>query len=315
MGSQQARTPVLVVLGPTASGKTAVAVEFARHTNGEIISADSRAFFAGLDIVTDKPLLDERGGIPHHLIDCVPIDGAYDAMAFRSDVVRLVPGIRNRHRQPVIAGGGTLYLGAILRGIFEGPVKDEGLRSTMKETASDVLFHELASVDPASAARIHPNDRLRVTRALEVYRTTGVPMSQWQLEAKPLPEDFYVVGLSRKRSQHRIVIEKRIRHMLDRGVIDEIDRLRMQGLTQDAQAYRTIGVPEAFEVLDGNMTQGEFVRVVCARTWQLVRRQMAWFRRDEAVSWIDVTERTVADVAEQILSEWRGKPVTPEAIS
>ncbi len=306
-GLQQARMPVLVVLGPTASGKTAVAIELARRTNGEIISADSRAFFAGLDIVTDKPLLDERGSIPHHLIDCVSIDGAYDAMAFRSDVLRLLPEIRNRHCQPIIAGGGTLYLGAILRGIFEGPVKDERLRAAMKETGSDDLFRELASVDPVAAARIHPNDRLRVTRALEVYRTTGVPMSQWQSEAKPLPDKFYVVGLFRERSQHRVAIEERISGMLDRGVIEEVGRLRTQGLTQDVQAYRTIGVPEAFEVLDGKITQEEFVQVISARTWQLVRRQMTWFRRDEAVHWIDVTERTVADVTDQILSEWRNE--------
>ena len=254
MGSQQARGPVLVVLGPTASGKTSVAIELARRTNGEIISADSRAFFEGLDIVTDKPTLDEQAGIRHHLIDCVSIDGAYDAMLFRSDVVRLLREIRNRHRQPIIAGGGTLYLGAILRGVFEGPAKDKELRAAMSEMTSDDLFRELESVDPGAAARIHPNDRLRITRALEVYRTTGKPISEWQEEAEPLPETFYVVGLSRERSQHRTLIEERVRQMLDRGVVEEIAKLRDRGLTQDMQAYRTIGVSEAFEILDGKMT-------------------------------------------------------------
>ena len=315
MGPQQARTPVLVVLGPTASGKTAVAIELACRTNGEIISADSRAFFAGLDIVTDKPPLDERGGIPHHLIDCLPIDGAYDAMAFRSDVARLLPEIRNRHSQPVIAGGGTLYLGAILRGIFEGAAKDEDLRSAMGERSIDDLFRELESVDPVAAEKIHPNDRLRITRSLEGYRTTGKPMSQWQAEAEPLPEAFYVVGLSRERSQHRILIEERVRQMLDRGLIEEIELLRTRGLTRDVQAYRTIGVREAFDVLDGKTTMEEFVRIVSNRTWQLVRRQMAWFRRDEAIRWIDVTCRTAKDVAEQILSEWRDAPETTKAES
>ena len=312
MGPQQARNPVLVVLGPTASGKTAVAIELARRTNGEVISADSRAFFTGLDIVTEKPPLNERAGVPHHLIDCVPIDGTYDAMAFRSDVVRLLPEIRSRHRQPIIAGGGTLYLAAILRGIFEGPVKNENLRSAMKERLIDDLFRELALADPTAAGKIHPNDRLRITRALEVYHTTGKPMSEWQTEAEPLPEDFHVVGLSRERSQHRILIEQRVRRMLDRGVIDEIAQLLTSGLTQDVQAYRTIGVPEAFEVLDGKMTREEFVRIVSNRTWQLVRRQMAWFRRDEVAHWIDVTGRTVLDVTEQILTEWRAKPETIE---
>ena len=312
MGPQRARTPVLVVLGPTASGKTAVAIELARRTNGEVVSADSRAFFVGLDVVTDKPSIDERGGIRHHLVDCVPINGNYDAMTFRSAVARLLPEIRNRHHQPIIAGGGTLYLEAILRGIFEGSAKDEDLRSAMKGRPIDDLFRELESVDPTAAGKIHRNDRLRITRALEVYRATGVPMSQWQSEAEPLHEEFHVVGLCRERSEHRTLIERRVRQMLNRGVIDEIAQLRTRGLTQDVQAYRTIGVPEAFEVLDGKLAAEEYVRIVSNRTWQLVRRQMAWFRRDEAVRWIHVTGRMVEDVTDQILSEWSVTPETTE---
>ena len=302
MDPQQARSPVLVILGPTASGKTAVAIELARRVNGEVISADSRAFFAGLDIVTDKPTASERAGIPHHLIDRVSITGAYDAMAFRSDVERLLPEIQGRHRRPIIAGGGTLYLGSILRGLFEGPEKSEVLRAALKERPSDDLFRELVSIDPTAAAKIHPNDRLRVTRALEVYHITGKRMSEWQTEAKALPEDFLVVGLSRERRQHRLAIEERVRSMLDRGVIDEVNRLRSEGLTPEMQAYRTIGIPEAFEVLEGKITREQFVPIVTARTWQLVRRQMSWFRRDTDVHWIDVTERTPHDVADQILS-------------
>jgi tRNA dimethylallyltransferase len=302
MGPQQARSQVLVILGPTASGKTPVAIELARHVNGEVISADSRAFFAGLDIVTAKPTLSEQAGIPHHLIDCVPISGNYDAMAFRSDVERLLPEIRTRHRNPIIAGGGTLYLGAILRGLFEGPEKDETLRTSLKMRTSNDLHRKLMSVDPTAAARIHPNDRLRVIRALEVTITTGKPMSEWQAEAKALPEDFLVVGLCREREQHRLAIEDRIHSMLELGLIDEVDRLRSAGLTPEVQAYRTIGVPEAFDVLDGKITREEFLHIVTARTWQLVRRQMAWFRRDKDVRWIDVSHSTSPEVVDQILA-------------
>jgi tRNA dimethylallyltransferase len=302
MGSQQARSPVLVIQGPTASGKTAVAIELALRLKGEVISADSRAFFVGLDIVTAKPTVNEQAGIPHHLIDCVPIDGAYDAMAFRLDVERLLPEIRTRHRRPIIAGGGTLYLGSILRGLFEGPEKNEDLRAVLRERTRDDLFRELMSVDPEAAARIHANDRLRVIRALEVYRTTGKPMSAWQIEAKALPEDFLVVGLFREREQHRLAIEQRVRSMLEHGLIEEIDRLRGEGLAPEAQAYRTIGVPEAFDVLDGKISRDQFVPIVAARTWQLVRRQMAWFRRDKNVHWIDVSQSTPQEVANQILS-------------
>lgn len=302
MALQQARLPVLVILGPTASGKTSVSIELARRVNGEVISADSRAYFVGLDIVTAKPTASEQAGIPHHLIDCVPITGAYDAMAFRYDVERLLPEIRSRHRRPIIAGGGTLYLGSILSGLFEGAEKNEALRATLKERSSNDLFRELASVDPAAAAKIHPNDRLRVTRALEVTLTTGKPMSEWQTEAKALPEDFLVIGLFRERGQHRPAIEDRVRSMLELGLIDEIDQLRSEGLTPEVQAYRTIGVPEAFEVLEGKITCEEFVDIVTARTWQLARRQMAWFRRDKNVNWIDASQTTAQDVVDQILS-------------
>lgn len=300
MGSRQAQSHVLVVLGPTASGKTSVAIEFARLADGEVISADSRAFFTGLDIVTDKPTREERQGVRHHLIDHVPIDGSYDAMAFRSDVSRLLPEIRSRGHQPVVAGGGTLYLAAILRGIFEGTIKDEALRASMNARALEELYRELERLDSSAAARIHPNDRLRIARALEVYHTTGKTMTQWQSEAKPLPESFHVVGLHRDRASHRLLIESRIRQMLESGLIEEIAALRTQGLTRDVQAYRTIGVPEAFEVLDGTLTREEFVQAVSARTWQLARRQMAWFRRDKAVHWIDATTRTAASIAREI---------------
>ncbi|MFC2078604.1 tRNA (adenosine(37)-N6)-dimethylallyltransferase [Candidatus Bipolaricaulota bacterium] len=212
-----------------------------------------------------------------------------------------------------LLGGGTLYLGAILRGIFEGPVKDESLRLAMDARPIEDLFHQLMLIDPSAADKIHPNDRLRITRALEVFLATGKLMSQWQCEAEPLSEEFCVVGLRRERSEHRTLIEQRVRQMLDRGVIDEVARLRSQGLTQDVQAYRTIGVPEAFEVLDGKMTADEYVEVVSSRTWQLVRRQMAWFRRDEAVHWIDTTGRSATDVAEHILATWDELPKTVKA--
>jgi len=186
--------------------------------------------------------------------------------------------------------------------LFEGPEKDEALRLTLRVRSSDDLFRELRDVDPKAAQRIHPNDRLRVIRALEVYRTTGKPMSLWQAEAKPLPVDFHVIGLYRERAQHRLLIEQRIHAMLACGLIEEIEHLRSKGLTPHVQAYRTIGVPEACDVLDGKMSVDDFVPLVAARTWQLVRRQMAWFRRDKNVQWIDVTHNTVENVAKQILS-------------
>lgn len=304
MAPVREHAPVLVVLGPTGTGKTATAIELAHRLAGEVISADSRAFFRGLDIVTDKPAVEDRGGIPHHLIDCVPIDGAYDAMAFRSDVVRLLPEIRSRGRLPIVAGGGTLYLGAILRGIFDGPAKDPAARAAMDHLPLEALYRELKRVDPVAAEGIHPNDRLRIVRALEVFRITGRPISEWHTDAAPLPERFLVAGLTRDRDEHRAAIEDRVRRMVKRGVFDEISALTEQGLTPDVQAYRTIGVPEAFDAIAGRLTEEEFVMTVSQRTWQLARRQMAWFRRDQNVHWTNVTEVSPHQAVDELVKQW-----------
>jgi tRNA dimethylallyltransferase len=300
-GPRKAGESALVLLGATATGKTAVAIDVARQVSGEVISADSRAYFMGMDIVTDTPSPEEQCGIPHHLLNFIPITGSYDAMTFRRDVTRLLPEIRGRGRLPLIVGGGTLYLGAILRGLFEGPAKDAALRSALRRQSSEALYADLESVDPRSADRIHRNDRLRIVRALEVFQLTGRPMSDWQAEAEPLPEAFCVVGLCRDRIEHRAIIETRVRRMISRGVFAEVECLLARGLRPGMQAFRTIGVPEAVAVLEGKMSSEQYVETVSNRTWQLVRRQSAWFRRDKNVRWISMTGRTAADVAEQIV--------------
>ncbi len=303
MGGPVASVPVL--LGPTATGKTAVAVEVARRLGGEIVSADSRAFFEGLDVVTAKASESERGGIPHHLIDCVPIDGAYDAMSFRRDVERLVPEILDRGRLPLLVGGGTLYLGAILRGIFEGPSKDEEFRRSLADRPTETLHDRLRTADPNAAEGIHRNDRLRIVRALEVYASTGRPISELKSEAVPLPYDFIVFGLRRASDDHRRAIEARVRSMVDAGLVDEVERLVERGLTAEAQAYRTIGIPEVVGHLEGRTTEEEMEQEIVRRTWSLARRQLAWFRKDRDVIWLDVTGRTTDDLAASIVGRLR----------
>jgi len=298
------RHPVLVLFGPTAVGKTAVALEVARRLDGEIISADSRAFFRELDIVTDKPTPAQRAEVPHHLVDCVPLDGAYDAMTFREDVARLVPDIVERGRIPLVVGGGTLYLGALLRGLFEGPGSDPRMRETLAPRSVESLHAELERIDPPAAAAIHPNDRLRLERAIEVHRLSGRPISAWQAEAAPLPFRFVVIGLQRERSEHRRAIAERVDRMLDEGLVNETERLKAAGLRPNAQAYRTIGIPESAALLAGEISIDEAATRIVSRTWQLARRQSAWFRREEAVRWIDVTGRYVDDVAGEVIEHW-----------
>jgi len=300
----QGKDDVLVILGPTATGKTAVALEIAGRVRGEIISADSRAFFQELDLVTDKPNPEVRSKIPHHLIDWVSLDGNYDAMTFRQDVVRLLPEIQARGNTAIIAGGGTLYLGAILRGIFEGPAKDEALRAQLEDVPMESLVARLERVDPTAARRIHPNDRLRTVRALEVFELTGKRISTLQAEAKPLDICCTAIGLERERTEHRAAIRARLWEMLAHGLRDELARLQELGLQPEMQAYRTIGVPEGFALLRNELSEDEYVDIVSAQTWQLVRRQMAWFRRDDQVTWLDVTGKTAAELADAVLALW-----------
>lgn len=295
---------VLVLLGATATGKTAIAVELGRRLNGEVLSADSRAFFRGLDIVTAKPSAAERGGVPHHLIDCVPLDGAYDAMAFRADVARLVPEIAGRGAVPILAGGGTLYLAAVLRGIFEGPGRSDAFRQALDATSTETLHGRLADVDAPAAARIHPRDRLRIVRALEVLAQSGRTMTAWQREAKPLEFRFRAFGLSRERTDHRAAVAARAREMLERGLVDEVARLRGAGLGPGSQAFRSVGVPETCAHLDGALSRDELLDAIVRATWSLVRRQTAWFRAQPDVTWVDVTGRAAADVADEVATAW-----------
>ncbi len=291
---------VIVILGPTAVGKSAIAVELAMMISGEVTSADSRAFFRGLDIVTDKLSLADRRRIPHHLIDIVPLTGKYDAMAFRNDVERLIPQIRACGHLPIIVGGGTLYLGAILRGIFTGPSADPALREKLLSEPLDELYARLQDVDPEAAVRIHANDKLRIVRALEVHTITGQPISDLQKEAEPLPFDFAVFGLRMEREVHRHAIAERVRKMLAGGLIDEVRSLRAQGLTPQQQAYRTIGIPETAAFLDEQISREELEERLINNTWSLARRQTAWFKRDSGVTWIDVTDRSPQGVAKEI---------------
>ncbi len=297
----------VVILGPTAVGKTAVAVELAASISGEIISADSRSFFKNLDIVTDKPSPIQQKKITHHLIDVVTLTESYDAMRFRKDVERLIPQIQSRGKIPIIVGGGTLYLHAILRGIFAGPSADPELRKILLSQPLEDLYARLEEMDPPSARRIHPNDQLRIVRALEVKMITGQKISKLQKEATPLPLEVDIFGLKMQRQAHRHAIAMRVEQMLESGLIEEVQSIRAQGLSSKHQAYRTIGIPETEAFLKHDITYQQLKERLTNNTWSLARRQMSWFKRDTGITWIDVTQRSTQEVVKCILSAMEEK--------
>ncbi len=290
---------VVVICGPTGVGKSEIGVALAELVDGEVISADSRSFFRGLDIGTDKPSPDLVRRVPHHLIDIIEFDQPYDAMHFRCAVTKLIEEIHGRGRVPLIVGGGTLYLRVILQGIFQGPSADTALRQRLSRNCLVDLHAQLKEVDPIAAARIHPHDRHRITRALEVYHLTGRPISELQQETSPLPYDFYTIGLMMEKELHRRWLNERVDRMLDRGLLAEAILLKERGIMPHMQTYRTIGYEELFACLEGKISFVDALAAIKRNTIRLARRQLAWFHRETA-EWIDVTGRSALEIAVEI---------------
>jgi tRNA dimethylallyltransferase len=296
------RAIIPIILGPTASGKSALAVQLALALAGEIISADSRSFYRGLDIGTDKPPLEWRARIQHHLIDVCDPEQSYNAMDFRRDVTRLLVEIRARGRMPIIVGGSTLYLRALTEGLFVGPAADPQQRHRLSQEPLPLLYERLRACDPEAARRIHANDRQRIVRALEVYELTGRPISDWQRRAtQPLPERFIKIGLQLERKLLYQCIEERIEAQLQRGWLEEARALHRH-LHPGMPAYKTLGYRELFQYLEGCCALDEAIAKIKTHTRQYAKRQLIWFRRDPQIHWIDVTDRSPEETIEEALS-------------
>lgn len=292
---------VVVIVGATATGKSAIGLEIAARLGGEVISADSRAFYRGMDVLTDKPSPADRDRVRHHLLDICSFDESYDAMRFRLDADDAIREVLHRRRVPIVIGGGTLYVAAIVDGLFAGPSADPVLRSELSQQSAEQLHSQLRRVDPVSAQRIHPNDQLRVVRALEVHRKTGASISRLQADAVPLDYTFHGFVLNRGRNDHRQAINDRIEKMVSSGLIDEVKALRDAGLRPTMQAFRTIGVPEALAFLAGDTDEPALREQLARRTWALARRQAAWFRRLKDFRRIEVGTRGVDEIVSEIV--------------
>jgi tRNA dimethylallyltransferase len=294
------RAPVLI-LGPTAVGKSELAVELALRLEGEIISADARAIYKDLNIGTAKPPLHLREKVPHHLIDFLDPTQHYDVMQFRRDVIKAIEEIRARARRPIVVGGSTLYISALTGTLFAGPKADPQIRQRLESQPQEHLRKRLEKIDPEAAQRIHPNDKIRTVRALEVYELTGVPISRWHRESKvPFPYRFTKIGLTLDRKILYERINARVDQMMAQGLLEEAKTLR-ERLTPQMPAYRTIGYEELFQYLDGKISYEEAVRLIKKHTREYAKRQLIYFKRERDVHWIDVTGRSPEHVLHEAL--------------
>lgn len=296
MEIQDGKLPLVVVAGPTASGKTALAVELALRFGGEVVSADSMQVYRGMDIATAKPDEAEMKGVPHHLIDFIEPDGAAFSVA---DYARLahaaIDGIAARGRLPILAGGTGLYIGAVVDNLDYGeipasPEVREELKTQARERGGEAMLEELRGVDPALAERLHPNNLGRVLRALEVYRVTGIPMSEHQRRSRLTPARYEpcMLGICfRDREKLYERIDRRVDLMMERGLLDEAREVsRRCGGT----ARQAIGYKELQPYLEGRAPLEECVARLKQATRNYAKRQLTWFRRDGRIRWLCADE-------------------------
>ena len=302
---QDTRPPAIALMGPTASGKTALALDWARRLDAEVISVDSALVYRGLDIGSAKPDVGERAGIVHRLIDIRDPHQPYSAAEFARDGLEAMRALAARGRVPVLAGGTGLYFRALLDGLSPMPEADpvlrDGLRARGASEGWPTLHAELARVDPAAAARIHVTDPQRISRALEVHALTGRPISHWQ--AAPRRRfPFRVLKLvlaPADRGELHTRIAARFDRMLARGFLDEVRALRADPrLHAELPAIRAVGYRQAWVHLAGGSTAAEFREQSIAATRQLAKRQLTWLRGEFDARWLDpVRDRPALDQA------------------
>jgi tRNA dimethylallyltransferase len=284
---------LVAVVGPTATGKSALGLALAEALGGDIISCDSTAVYRGIDIGTDKTPGDERRGIPHHLIDVVAPTEVYSAARYARDAAHAIDSVTAAGRVPILVGGTGFYFRALVRGMFPGPARDERLRERLDRVAArrgvEALHRWLARVDPESGRRIQPRDRKRLVRALEVYLLTGRPLTaHFAQTASPLPGyDVLTIGLELPRPALLPRVTCRVDAQFARGVVDEVRRLLAGGVPASAHAFSGLVYRQIIEMLAGVRDEPATRALIIRENMRYARRQSIWFRREPGVHWLD----------------------------
>lgn len=288
---------VTFILGPTASGKSGLAVELASLFNGEIISADSMQVYRHLDIGTAKPSKEELKRVAHHFIGIADPEEEYTAARFRTEALEKIGEIRSRGREVFVAGGTGLYVKVLTKGIFEGPRADHSVREALmglvREQGKEALYERLKEVDPASAEKIHPNNTGRLIRALEVWQLAKRPISEFHSEHAFAEEPFDAlkVGLELDRAALYEGIERRVDEMMERGLLEETRGLLSMGYSAALKPMRGLGYKEMTGFLNGEYPLETAVSLIKQNTRRYAKRQLTWFRKDPEIRWFSPEQK------------------------
>jgi tRNA dimethylallyltransferase len=298
---------VIIVAGPTCSGKTSLSLLLARQLGTEIISADSRQVYRHLDIGTAKPDKSILGEIKHHLIDFLEITDVYDASRFENDALGIIHRLHSEGKIPIVAGGTGLYLRALVDGIFDVPSDDDirvELFDLLHEKGKEFLFDELQKVDPVSAGSMLPQNWKRVMRALEVFKMTGKPIHELQKAYRRETDiEFLQYQLDWPREILYSMIDARVDFMIEQGLEAEVRSLAEKGFTTNINALNTVGYKEMFEYIAGGISFDEMIRLIKRNTRHYAKRQLTWFRKDERINKLSLSKsEDMAGIADTIIT-------------
>ena len=293
--AQCRRRPLVVLLGPTAVGKSRVAVQVAERFHTEVLTADSRQVYRGMDIGTDKPTVEDRRGVPHRLIDLAEPDEIFNTGWYRRAAIEEIDRLYAEQRLPLVAGGTGLYIRTLVRGLCAAPESDPQLRAELlrvsQEQGREHLYAKLAEVDPVTAARVHPNDESKIIRALEVQRLSGQPLSALHHRHgfQEDPFSMCLIGLQRPTEDLYRGIEKRIDWQLGHGMVQETRALLDRGYGRELGSMKGLGYRHVAAHLAGEYDESEMVRLFKRDTRRFAKRQMTWFRSEPGIRWVSVT--------------------------
>jgi tRNA dimethylallyltransferase len=288
---------LVIIFGPTAVGKSEIALELATAMDAEIVNADSQQIYRYLDIGTGKPSPADRARVAHHLIDIVNPDEEFNAALFRRLATQSIEQIHARNKNVIVCGGTGLYLKALTQGLFEGPGQDAQIRQTLarqiEDEGQDSVYRELLRIDPSAAATIHQNDRQRTIRALEVFQLTGKALSEWQKEHafQERPFDVLKIGLNRQRAELYDRINRRAERMVEDGLLEEVRSVVAKGYSLALKPLRSVGYRQMGQVLLGQQELLGAIEEMKQETRRLAKRQLTWVRADKEIRWFDPIEQ------------------------